>query len=191
MKIQSSFQIEEHLNLKQIELQDAAAIFNIICQQRDYLGRWLPFAYSTLQVSDSECFIQSLADKPLEQVFTIRYDDELIGLISFHHVDYANLRLEIGYWISQFHQGKGIVTKALARLLNYAFFDLHIHRVTIKCAAGNLPSKGIPRRLGFQLEGIERESLLLSTGEFSDFEVYSLLSQDWIPHHMQDEVNYG
>mgnify|MGYP001050637725 CR=1 FL=1 len=53
-----------------------------------------------------------------------------------------------------------------------------INRIQIKCALGNRPSSIIPKRAGFQLEGIERAGELLSDGCFADLEAYSMLKGD-------------
>ena len=43
---------------------------------------------------------------------------------------------------------------------------------------GNQPSNAIPQRLGFTLEGTERDGELLSSGEYMDINVYSLLRKE-------------
>jgi len=63
-------------------------------------------------------------------------------------------------------------------LLHFAFDELNINRVQIKCAVGNTPSKNIPKRLGFKFEGIERDGELLVDNQFTDIEVYSLIKKD-------------
>ncbi|SCY05396.1 shikimate dehydrogenase [Basfia succiniciproducens] len=177
MQLKSSLIVNQHLRLEQITEDDAEPVFRLICRQRDYLSRWLPGVGLTSNVSSTLKFIRSL--KPLEQVFTIRRDDEIIGLVSFNKADYSNLKLEIGYWLSQFEQKQGIMTQCVQTMIDYAFNQLYFNRIQIKCAIGNTASKGIPQRLGFQLEGIERQGLLLLSGEFADFEIYSMLAQDW------------
>ncbi|MFV0598592.1 MAG: GNAT family N-acetyltransferase, partial [Bacteroidales bacterium] len=54
-----------------------------------------------------------------------------------------------------------------------------INRIQIKCAVGNIPSKNVPKRLGFVFEGIEREGELLSSGVYTDIEVYSKLKSEF------------
>ena len=64
-------------------------------------------------------------------------------------------------------------------LIDYAFDELELNRIAIKCAVGNQPSKNIPMRLGFVFEGIERDGELFPDGHFVDLEVYSLLKKEW------------
>jgi len=52
--------------------------------------------------------------------------------------------------------------------MEFAFNDLDISRIQIKCATGNISSKNISRRLEFKLEGIEWDGELLAGGKFTD-----------------------
>jgi ribosomal-protein-serine acetyltransferase len=70
------------------------------------------------------------------------------------------------------------VTRSVERLCDFAFNELGINRIQIKCAVGNSASSNIPKRLGFIFEGIEREGELLSNGFFTDLEVYSKLKHE-------------
>ncbi|MDX9770875.1 MAG: GNAT family protein [Tenuifilaceae bacterium] len=174
--------IDSTISLRHITLEDANDIFHTIDSQREYLERWLPFVPFTQTVNDSIAFVKSTLNVPPNQaelLFTIRYNNEFIGLIGFKDTDRANRKTEIGYWLSEAMQGRGIVTKSVKALVCYAFDELDINRVQIKCAVGNTPSKRIPQRLGFVLEGIERDGELLANGQFTDLEVYSLTGSDY------------
>ncbi len=170
------------INLTQLKSSDAVAIFNTIDSQREYLGKWLPFVEFTKELSDTEGFVNSIANAPqdrFEFVFTIRKSDEFIGLIGFKDTDRVNKKTEIGYWLSEKYQRQGIVTKAVERLCDFAFAELGINRIQIKCAVGNEPSRKIPQRLGFKYEGMERQGELLTGGVYADLEIYSKLKSDW------------
>lgn len=54
-----------------------------------------------------------------------------------------------------------------------------MNRLEIKCAPENLRSRQIPIKLGFKLEGVEREGEKSADGLFNDLEVYSLLKNDF------------
>ena len=175
-------EIDENICLKFIEMSDALDVFEAIDSQRDYLGKWLPFVEFTKDVSDSEKYIDSLLNAPLEKldfVFVMQFSDEFAGLIGFRGTDYSNKKTEIGYWLKEKFQKQGIVTKSVYALCDFAFRELGLNRVQIKCGVGNIPSKNIPKRLGFVFEGIEREGELLSSGIYTDLEVYSKLKSEF------------
>ena len=168
--------VTENVLLKQIELSDAPDIFKTINNQRSYLAKWLPFVDYTRDVQDSENYVRSVLDTPIEDreyVFVFHVRGVFAGLIGFKATDKLNKRTEIGYWLSEPFQKQGVMKESVKALMQFAYHELDIHRIQIKCAVGNFPSKSVPRRLGFQLEGVERDGELLSGGIYTDIEVYS------------------
>jgi len=174
--------ITESIVLRQIQTSDAPDIFKTIDSQRQYLGKWLPFVEFSMKEADTFRFIQSnveaSADKR-EFVFVIIHQGRFAGVIGFKDTDWLNRRTEMGYWLAEEMQGRGLVTQSVEKLCQFAFEELGINRIQIKCAVGNFASKKVPQRLNFRLEGIERDGELLSGGCFSDLEVYSLLKREF------------
>lgn len=70
------------------------------------------------------------------------------------------------------------MTACVKQLCRWAADQRAMNRIQIKCAVGNLPSNAIPLRLGFQLEGTEREGELLASGHYADINVYSILKKE-------------
>ena len=176
-----TIRVTESIILKQIELSDSYDIFHTIDSQREYLGKWLPFVENTKELAYTRNFIRSVLDTPAETrdfTFVIHYNGEFAGLIGFKSTDILNKKTEIGYWLSEPFQKRGIMTESVNSLIEFAFNDLDINRIQIKCAVGNIPSKNIPLRLGFKLEGIERQGELLTGGNFADIETYSILKNE-------------
>ena len=172
--------VNKNTVLKQIELSDTADIFNTIISQREYPGEWLPFVEFTHELKDTEVFVRSVVDAPedvREFVFVIHFDGQFAGLAGFKSTDRDNKKTEIGYWLSEGFQKKGIMTESVRCLIKLAFEELDINRIQIKCAVGNTPSNNIPKKLGFKFEGIEREGELFPDGSFKDLEIYSLLKK--------------
>jgi len=170
-------EIDASLKLRQIEMADADAIFETINSQRTYLEKWLPFVMFTKKVTDTEAFIKTVIEAPeecFEYVFTIREDARFVGLISFKETDRINGVTEIGYWLSENDQKKGIVSRSVIKLCDFAFDTLQLNKVLIKCAVGNFGSINIPKKLGFTFEGIEPDGEMLSDGNCVDLEVYCM-----------------
>lgn len=169
------------ITLKQVEQSDTHSIFHTINTQRKYLGKWLRFVELTKDISDTQRFVTAVINTPenkLEFTFTIRKNHEFVGLIGLTGTDIQNRKTEIGYWLSEKFQKQGIVTKSVKALCSFAFDTLNLNRVQIKCAVQNHPSRNIPQKLGFKLEGIERDGELLTGNAFTDMEIYSLLKSD-------------
>lgn len=176
-----NIQVTPGLELRSLMISDAHDIFYTIDSQRAYLGQWLPFVAYTKNLSDSEKFIESVVNAPkerFEHIFTIRKQNGFVGLIGFRDTDTINKKTEIGYWLSQPYQKQGIVTQSVRRLVEFAFDNMEINRIQIRCAVGNMASQKIPVALGFKFEGVERAGELLTGNVFTDLMVYSKLKSD-------------
>jgi Acetyltransferases, including N-acetylases of ribosomal proteins len=60
--------------------------------------------------------------------------------------------VELGYWLSVRHTGRGLATRAAAALTDVALTAPEIRRVEIRCDPRNVPSARVPERLGYQLD---------------------------------------
>ncbi len=176
-----NIQVNENIELRQLATDDAQDIFNTINTQRSYLGKWLPFVHSTRMISDTEQFISAVLNSGKEDdkyLFTIRKNNEFAGLIGLKDIDRINMKAEIGYWLSEPNQKKGIMIECVKTLCGYAFNTMKLNRIQIRCAVGNLPSIRIPQKLGFCFEGIERAGEKHADNVFLDIEIYSKLRSD-------------
>ncbi len=174
--------IDSTLELRQLLISDSIDIFNTIDSQREYLGRWLPFVAHTRVLADTEKFVKAAVDASqdsFEYIFTIRKDGHFMGLIGFKNTDGLNKKTEIGYWLAFEFQKRGIMTASVRKLCQFAFETQKLNRIQIKCAVDNIRSINIPKRLGFQFEGIERQGELLTGGVYTDLVVYSQLASEW------------
>lgn len=173
-------EVDRNIRLEALNPNIAEEIFLTIQRERSYLETWLPFVHSTKKLADTETFIKSIANQTTEkkdEVYSIWFKNKFAGLIGFKETDWINQKTELGYWLSEKMQGKGIATKCVEKLTRYAFQKLRLNRVQIKTAVGNSKSSAIPKRLGFCFEGIERAGEKHNQ-KFIDLEIYSLLKKD-------------
>ena len=174
------FQINSKIRLELVEISMAGVIFETIERDREYLKKWLPFVNFTKEVSDTEAFIESLTaqtEKKKDMVYSIWYKLEFAGLIGFKDTDWINHKTELGYWLAEKMQGKGIITLCAEKLIHYAFNKLNMNRIQIKVAKGNKKSAAIPARLCFSYEGTERQGEWYQN-RYYDLNDFSLLKSD-------------
>ncbi|MCU0497964.1 MAG: GNAT family N-acetyltransferase [Anaerolineae bacterium] len=175
------YQIDADLHLQILEERHAEDLFYITDLNRQHIRQFLMWADDIHSVSDSLVYIRDglrqFADNNGFQC-GIWYQNELIGCIGFHRIDWNNRNTEIGYWLARPYTGKGIVTRACAALLDYAFNVWRLHRVEIRCAANNVKSRAIPERLGFIEEGVKRQEIWLHD-HYADHVVYGILANEW------------
>ncbi|EHY9870995.1 GNAT family N-acetyltransferase [Vibrio vulnificus] len=169
-------EVEEGLELALVEPKLASKYLEIVSNQRDYLGEWLAWPPHAENKEFFLSFItQSLHDyadgKSL--VCAMMYQNEVAGNISFNTINRDLQKVEIGYWLRRDLQGKGIVSKSLLKLIDYAFTELNMQKIQISAAVDNQASRNVCERLGFKLEGIITRAENLN-GRVVDHAVYGL-----------------
>lgn len=167
--------------LRILEEHHAEALFQLTLANRLHLLPWLPWVDQVIGIEDTLGFIrQGLTQFAAGEGFQagIWRGPRLVGVIGFHGMSRVNRSIAIGYWLAAAHQGRGLMTRACEALLRYAFEDLGLHRVEIRCAPANHRSRAIPIRLGFQEEGLIRAAQRGREG-YDDLVVYGLLAPEW------------
>lgn len=86
-----------------------------------------------------------------------RQDHRLLGGTGFHSINWRDRRFELGYWVAPSEWGKGIATEAAHAVCQEAFRALRMHRVHACVLSFNPRSVRVLRKLGFHLEGRERQ----------------------------------
>lgn len=176
---QREFVVDQDILLKEVSKDEIVPIFSTINNERSYLGKWLPFVENTKEISDTALVVSEMtrnADKSL--TCGIYFQKKFAGMIGLKDFDFINRKTEIGYWLSEQYQGKGIVTRSCAALIDYAFDRLDLYRIQLNAAVGNNKSQAVALRLGFTQEGIIRSGELHTRG-FLDLVMFSLLKPEW------------
>jgi ribosomal-protein-serine acetyltransferase len=176
-----SFQVSQDIHLRILELRHAAELFHQCLLNREYLAQWLPWANHTNHLEDSQLYIQSELDRfANNRGFSsgIFYQDQLVGSISVHEIDWINNKTSLGYWLGAAYQGKGIMTASCIRLIHYLIFELKLNRIEIRACSQNTSSRAIPGRLGFKHEGTIRQAEWLNN-QYYHHEVYGIIAEDW------------
>lgn len=167
--------VDSDTKLKLLMLNDSENLFGVIDSSRDYLRQWLPWVDSTKTIEDSRSYIQFALNQLTSNhgfQFGIWWKDQLVGCVGLHSTDWVNRKTNIGYWIGESFQGKGIMTKVVRTLVDLAFVQYGLNRVEIRAAFGNHKSRAIPERLGFTNEGRIQEA-------------------QWVNDHFVDHIVYG
>jgi ribosomal-protein-serine acetyltransferase len=176
-----SYRIDQDLELSLAEERHAEEGYRLVKQNYEYLRRWLPWLNEDFSLEHTQNFIkQNLLGFAESKGFGVRivYRGEMAGNIGYNMIDWKTRRTELGYWLGAQYQGKGIMTKACRALIDHAFKELKLNRVEICCVTENKRSRMIPERLGFTLEGIQRQGEWLHDS-FYDLAVYSMLASEW------------
>jgi ribosomal-protein-alanine N-acetyltransferase len=154
---------------------DAASVASVANDHRIWLQLrdLFPHPY---QVADAERYIGGVAsvDPPLSLVIIV--DDRAVGGVGLQPMTDVNRRTaEIGYWIGAAFWGRGIATEAVTLVTDWAFGAHGFLRIFAQPFAGNLASRRVLEKAGYELEGTMRCSAV-KDGEVLDQCMYARLS---------------
>ena len=107
----------------------------------------------------------------------IEYEGELVGRVAITGIEWGSAcNGSVGYWIDEAHAGRGIVPRAVALLVRYAF-QSGLHRAEIAARPENVSSLRVAKKLGFRDEGMRRRYLFIA-GDWRDHRVFALTSDE-------------
>jgi ribosomal-protein-serine acetyltransferase len=172
----SSLRSGRDLELRPLRLADASALFALVDADRERLRRWLPWVDANTKVAHTRAYIRARQARGL--TFGLWWKGALGGVVGLHSFSPEHDSAAIGYWLASSMEGRGLMTRAVARLLDHAFLDLHLHRIELRAAVRNRPSRAIAERLRFHHEGTAKGALKLR-GAFVDHAVYAMVAEDW------------
>jgi len=177
----SLFVIDEITSLRVLREGDSTDLFELTDANRAFLRRWLPWVDAVTSEEDSRSFVATVTAQRKEgrgPTFGILRDGALAGIIGYLPIDRVNGVGEIGYWLAEREQGRGIMTACCRFAVRYGFLTLDLNRIQIAAGTENVASRAVPERLGFKFEGIlrGRENLY---GTFIDHATYAQLRSDF------------
>ncbi len=128
-------------------------------------------------------------DKGLNEHDTIRMIVETlagkpIGFISLSDIDKDNGKADVGMLIGEkdfWDQGYG--PDSLVTLLKHLFYDLGFNRVGLEVFEYNLRAKKAYEKIGFKLEGLQRQGLCRNDKYYNIF-LMGILKEDFKKNYM-------
>ncbi|MEO8210989.1 MAG: GNAT family protein, partial [bacterium] len=173
--------INKNLNLELLKGSHSKELFELTDYNRTFLKKWLSWVDFTITEKDTLNFIERSkkkfdANNGME--FIIKYNGKIVGEIGLVEIGKFERRTEIGYWLAENYNGKGIMTKSCRALAEYCFNTLNLTRIIIRCDVKNNPSRGVPERLGFFKQGILKRDGF-ENGVYVNHVQYSIRKKEW------------
>lgn len=109
----------------------------------------------------------------------VEADGAAAGWITLVVSNWEHGLAEVGYALSSEYQNRGLMTEALAQLLDDLFHNSLLERVEARCATENVGSQRVLEKNGFEREGLLRGYFKLR-GQRVDNYLYSLLRDGYL-----------
>ena len=162
------------LVLRRVEADDAAVIAAAVGASLEHLRPWMPWATPEAADLRTQLVRVAEADELWETGIGFIYvmiapdggppepagsrgdpDGEFVGTIGLHRRP-ADDVVEIGYWTMAGRTRRGYATAAAQAMTQVALALPGARRVEIHCDQANTASAGVPRKLGYRLDRVEK-----------------------------------
>ncbi len=179
----SPIRVDTEITLRPFREGDAAPMFEIVDRDRDYLGEFLPWVDQCQTVEDEARFVESHISQPStgsEAIasFIIEYKSEMAGTIVVRLASPLRRAGEIGYWLAEPMQHRGIMTRACEAVTAHGFEEMELRVIEIYADPANHRSQAIPVRLGYNHDGMVPYTLK-ATGVTQQMASYTMTVEGW------------
>ncbi|MGW6286985.1 GNAT family N-acetyltransferase [Streptomyces sp. NPDC055107] len=172
---------DDRAELCPLEVWQAEEFLAHMDRARELVDSWIPLASFVTDPDSARALLRRYAEKQAAdtgRLYGIRLDGVLVGGVLFRIFDTESGTCEIGVWLEPAAQGRGLITRAAERLIDWAVHERGMHRVEWIASAGNTRSIAVARRLGMTRDGVMRQNYL-HRGVRHDSEVWSVLAPEW------------
>lgn len=164
------------VELTPLRPEDTAVLFEWI---NDRALVTLSAPYRNVSQAEHDAWFDGVQRRDDLRIFGIREEGRLVGTCQLHSIQpvhrSAELQIRIGDSKSR---GRGVGTAATTRLLEIAFHELGLHRVYLHVFATNEPARRLYERLGFRVEGVQREAAWIE-GAWIDVVLMAILADEF------------
>ena len=171
----------ERTRLRFIEISDLVSIHQLhsLAETDEYNALGIPKS-----IEETKSIIETwIAENELNNcknyTFAIEnnFNNDFIGLFGLKLGNEKYKRGEVWYKVHPDYWNKGIATEVLAKMIDFGFDELKLHRIEAGCAVENVGSIKVLEKVGMIQEGRGRKILPLKSGWSDNFQ-YSILETD-------------
>ncbi len=174
-------QLDDALSLRAVALDDAAALADFVDDNRAHLSVFLSDLTDEISdVTSAQRHLADVLDLRLHKLLLEMHiwdGARLCGAVRLRDVDWQHRNAKIGYLLGARDQGRGVITRVLTTFLAWAFHELQLHRIELRCDSRNATSIAVAKRLGFTCEGIARHAERRAD-QYDDVMIFARLSTD-------------
>lgn len=154
------------LCIRPLRLADADAFADAALESAATVGRWLPWCHAGYTLAEAGQWLQAcernLAAGAAYSMGIFSEDGELLlGGIGINGINREHNFGQVGYWVRQSQQGRGIAPRALAAMAGYGFRVLGLTRLEIVAQEDNLASRRAAEKAGARFDGLLKNRLVV------------------------------
>jgi ribosomal-protein-serine acetyltransferase len=142
------------------------------------VGRWMTWCRSGVAQAEAVEWYRRCErnwDDGSEYEFSLfSRSGQFLGAAGLNQFNATHNLANLGYWIRESQQRRGLATQAARALAGFGLETLKLNRIEIVAAEGNVASRGVAEKIGAKFEGVLRNRLMIH-GMAHDAAMYSLI----------------
>lgn len=172
--------ISNGLYLRPFNDADATSFATAVRESVDTVGPWMSWCHADYSVEEAQAWFRicesNLASMQSVDLGIFTAEGVLCGGIGVNQINPQANMGNLGYWVRQSMQGRGIASRAVHAMANFAFTQLGLTRLEIVAAQDNAASRRTAQGVGALFECIARNRIIIN-GRPQAAAVYSLVPQ--------------
>jgi len=168
----------EKYKISLLEANQSESFFNLINNNRTRLEDFFAGTVSktkTLEATIDYCkeITQKIEERSyFPYMITNINTNEIVGLIDVKNIDWNVPKAELGAFIDNTYESKGVITKASALVVDYLIKKYQFKKLLCRANSRNKGSISVILKNGFELEGTIRNDYRTTKGEIVDLNYY-------------------
>ncbi|SCG47149.1 Protein N-acetyltransferase, RimJ/RimL family [Micromonospora echinaurantiaca] len=174
--------ITEDAELRPLDPWLAEEFLAHLDRAREHIAPWVSPSFVATDLPSARAVLQRYADRWARDaggIWGIWQAGTLVGGVMFVSFDVAVGVAEAGCWLEPGAEGRGLISRAVTRIVDWAVRERGIQRVEWRTNAENARSIAVARRLGMHHDGTLRQVYPGPAGRRIDIEVWSVLEPEW------------
>lgn len=170
----------KNIYLSTLERSDCSKLYKDFEYDFNQITDRLHIGYSNEGANDWFEEIQKLQGKQHIRLGIYTLDGEVIGDIALQDIDQWNRTCSIGLGIAKLeNRHKGYGSEALELIIDYAINNVGLEKITGSTLEINIAMQKAFEKLGFILEGCQREAIYFGGRRYGNLN-YGLLAHEWL-----------
>jgi [ribosomal protein S5]-alanine N-acetyltransferase len=159
--------------IRPLTVDDAGELAARLVENRDFLAPFEPDRGERFYTVEGQLERLEGEDK---HAFAILDGERIAGTIGMSNIVRRHLlSANLGYWVAERVNGRGLATKAVGEVIPVAFGELGLHRLEAGTLVDNLASRRVLEKSGFEEIGIAHGYLHIG-GEWRDHMLFQLVA---------------
>lgn len=165
-------------SIRPYRIEDAPALHEAALESVAEIQPFMAWCHPGLTLAEMRTWVaaQVAAFEALKafEFAIVAADGRFLGACGLNHLDDANRRANLGYWVRTSAARRGVATEAVRQLVRWGFANTDLIRLEVVVSTRNAPSLRVAEKAGAWREGVLRRRLLIR-GDAHDAVVFSFV----------------